>query len=300
VSTRRAKNHGTRQPARNRFVWVGALFALVLMVTVFAINWEYYGLDRVQRPEHGSHQWLRPSGRVGLPLGISAAALFLLNIGYLIRKRLVRISFLGPVRWWMNVHVLTGFAGAGLVLFHSSLAPSSVLGTLALVSMEITIFTGVVGRVIYIRVPRSKEGRELEFAQVQEALAVYRDSMEQCGIHAEWLNPDMTSHRERQAGLLTLFLSLIVGGRERRREYRSLKKKIMASENLHASVAHVLPLAKAYSIHSQWFSRYYDLRGLIATWRFFHRWLAVLMLCVVAGHIVVAIRYGELGFGGGR
>jgi hypothetical protein len=286
-----------RPGARNRLVWTGGLLAALLVIAFFAVHWEYYGLDRVHRPEHGLHPWLRSSGRIGLPFGIGASVLFVMNLGYLVRKRLVRWTFLGALRRWMELHVLTGFLGGGLVLIHSSLAPSSALGTLALVSMAVTLCTGIVGRMIYVRVPRSKEGRELEFAQVKEALAGYRAELERGGVRLAWLESGEPAKRKAHAGLVLLFRSLAAGMAEHRREYRRLKETITASETLRPAAADLLPLAKAYAMHAQWFSRYSDLRALIATWRFFHRWMAVLMLCVVACHIVVAVWFGMLGIG---
>ncbi|MDF1798306.1 MAG: hypothetical protein P1V81_03950, partial [Planctomycetota bacterium] len=35
-----------------------------------------------------------------------------------------------------------------------------------------------------------------------------------------------------------------------------------------------------------------DLRGLLASWRYLHRWTALLMVLLVAAHIYTAIRYG--------
>ena len=37
--------------------------------------------------------------------------------------------------------------------------------------------------------------------------------------------------------------------------------------------------------------------GLIASWRYFHRWVALLMVALVVIHIVTALQYGSM-FGG--
>ena len=38
-----------------------------------------------------------------------------------------------------------------------------------------------------------------------------------------------------------------------------------------------------------------DLRGILATWRYFHRWVALLVVLLVVVHIVTAMRYANLG-----
>ena len=41
---------------------------------------------------------------------------------------------------------------------------------------------------------------------------------------------------------------------------------------------------------------YDDLRGLLSTWRWMHRWLALLLLALTAVHVVAALRFGGVDF----
>ncbi|RKX46969.1 MAG: hypothetical protein DRP64_02390 [Verrucomicrobia bacterium] len=284
---------------RTPTLWIAGTLVFIGYALLLGLHWDYYGLPRPQRPLHDAHSWLRSSGRVGLPVGVFALALFILNLGYLVRKRLVRWAFLGPLRRWMDIHVLTGIIGAGLVAFHSAMAPSSALGSLALFALIITVVTGMVGRTIYIRVPRSLEGRELEFNQVQEELKVFRTQLELAGVQADWLQREMPKTQVNRTGLVGCFLAMVLGDRQRRSDYRRLKQQILGLPKLKSTASKILPAARAYCTHWQWLVRYNELRSLIASWRFFHRWLAILMLCVVVCHVVVALWFGQLGFGGG-
>jgi hypothetical protein len=40
-----------------------------------------------------------------------------------------------------------------------------------------------------------------------------------------------------------------------------------------------------------------EVRGLLASWRWLHRWLALLLLLLTAVHVAVAFRYGQVDFG---
>jgi hypothetical protein len=280
-------------------LWSAGSMALVAFVALLAMHWDYYGSARLERPFHDAHDQLRSSGKAGLPMGIWATALFVLNLGYLVRKRLIQVAVLGPLRMWMDAHVLTGLIGGGLVVFHSALAPSSALGTLALLAMSITVLTGIVGRTIYTRVPRSVEGRELEFSQVREELESCRQLLELAGVNAEWMDRSMPQPRLHRTGLAGCFWAMAVGDLQRRRDYHRLRTHILATPELKPAIRKVLPLARDYCKHWQWLIRYHELRNLISSWRFFHRWLAILMLCVVVCHIVVAIRFGNLALWGG-
>jgi dihydropyrimidine dehydrogenase (NAD+) subunit PreT len=281
------------------FVWTVGILALTSVMLVLIRHWDYYGLPRLQRPLHAIHYLLRPSGFVGLLLGIVATVVFVLNLGYLVRKQLIKMSWLGSLRTWMDAHVLTGLLGMGLIALHSAMAPSSALGILAIVAMAITVLTGVVGRTIYIQVPRSLEGRELELEQVRNQLDACRNQLQQAGVQADWLDLARPQRRTHQTSLVGCFLAMAVGDHQRRQDYRRLKRQVLGSPALRPARRQILPLAKAFCIHWQWLIRYQELLSLIASWRFFHRWLAVLMFCVVICHIVLAIRFGELVLWGG-
>jgi hypothetical protein len=281
------------------FIWTVAITVLVATVAVLAWHWDYYGLARPQRPLHDDHSTLRPSGTVGLSSGIIGMVLFVLNLGYLVRRQLVTVPGLGSLRSWMDAHVLTGLTGACLIALHSAMAPASALGTLAVVAMTVTVATGIIGRTIYMQIPRSLEGRELELGQVQDQLNVYRTQLEQSEVRVDWLHPGPRPHTvEREKGLIDCFRAMIMGDRQRRQDYQRLRQRVLGSAQLRPLAKDILPLAKAFCIHWQWLTRYRQLCRLIASWRFFHRWLAVAMFCAVLGHIVVALWFGDvLAFG---
>ena len=43
-------------------------------------------------------------------------------------------------------------------------------------------------------------------------------------------------------------------------------------------------------------AHYEEVRGLLSTWRWLHRWLALLLLLLTVVHVVVAVRYGAVDF----
>jgi len=276
------------------------LLAIGLAAIVVALGRDYYSLPRAERPFHIYHELLRPSGRAGLTFGAFGTALFVLNLGYLIRKRLINVGWLGSLRTWMSFHVVTGIIGGALIPLHAALAPSSALGVLALVALTITVASGIIVRYLYSKVPRSLEGRELEIGQVRERLQAERHQLEEIGVSAEWLRPQTPS--EGSEGLRSMparFLAILSGDHQSRRDYRRLRRAILASPELRVSARHILPLARAFCRHQHWLARYHELRHLLASWRFFHRWLAIVLLAVVAFHIGVALRFGDLPIMGG-
>lgn len=277
------------------FICTVMVTALMATVVILAWHWDYYGLAHLQRPFHDDHNILRSSGSVGLPLGIVATVFFILNLGYIVRKQLLTVPRLGSLRSWMDAHVLTGLIGASLIALHSAMAPTSTLGKFAVAAMIVTVVTGIIGRTIYIQIPRSLEGQELELVQVQDQLNRYRRLLEQGGIQLDYLDTCPKPYAGKQEkSLIHCFWAMIIGDRQRRQNYRLLKQRVMGSAKLRPVAKDVLPLAKAFCIRWQWLTRYYELCGLIASWRFFHKWLAVVMFIAVFCHIVMAIWFGDI------
>ncbi len=285
----------SRRVIRLSFSLAAGLLAVGLATAVAALGRDYYSLPLAERPFHVYHGLLHPSGRAGLTFGAFATALFVLNLGYLIRKRLIHVRWLGPLRTWMSFHVVTGIVGGALIPLHAAFAPSSALGVLALIALAITVASGVIGRYLYSKVPRSLEGRELEIEQVRERLRAERHQLEEIGVSTEWLHPQTQPEgNDRPRSMPARFMAVFSGDRQSRRDYRWLRRAILASPELRDSARHILPLARAFCRHQHWLTRYHELRNLLASWRFFHRWLAIVMLAVVAFHIGLAIRFGDL------
>lgn len=271
------------------FVCLGTVLLFVLS------HWGYYQLPIEVRIFHPQNADLRSSGHMGLRFGIVGLLLMILNLGYLARKNLEFLSRWGALRSWMAFHVFTGLVGPALILLHSSFLLRSALGTLSFIAMWVVVVAGLLGRFIYARVPRSLEGRELELQEVRRRLQRYFQELEKLGIGASLLQSSKDGIPEGPSGgVLSALQCIFTPNRQMRREYYELRKAVLSSESLRASAHQILPLASRVYRERQWLKRYAELRSLMGAWRFLHRWLAIVMLLVVAFHVVMAVKFGNL------
>jgi hypothetical protein len=247
---------------------------------------DYYALSDPERPRHDDHARLRSSGAVGLGAGLAGTGAFLLNLAYLLRKRLARATRLGSLRAWMGFHVATGLLGATLILLHGAFLPKSALGVLASAALAIVVATGLIGRYLYGLVPRSLSGRELEREELRKRLDENRARLIEAGFDAAILERSIIDPALARRGALARVGRVIAGDRETRRAFARLRQHLKSDD--------LLPLARRYARDEQWLARYAEARALLGGWRFLHRWLAVAMLCIVAFHIYVAIRFGGI------
>ena len=125
----------------------------------------YYRLPAVQRVRDPLHAWLRPSGYVGQTAGILGVLIFLFLWLYPLRKKVKALAWTGSVGRWLDVHVASALCLPLLVAIHASWKFEGLIG-LGYASMLVVCLSGIVGRYLYARIPRSRNGVELTREEV--------------------------------------------------------------------------------------------------------------------------------------
>ena len=282
------------------YIYVACCSAVLLSVLLY-VGWNYYRSPLLLRHFHHLHSLLRPSGYIGLPLGILGTALILVSLLYLVRKHRASWRSRGSLAHWMGFHIFTGLLGPIFVVFHAAFVPYSAFGILASASMAVVLCTGILGKFIYVRCPRSLEGRELEFEVVRRRLVVYRQKLIGLGINPKIIDLDARSAgRRRNPWLITAIVRVLLGDRERKRELKRFLENVANNADLRARAHRILPLVRRLCRERQWLVRYAELRKIMGAWRFFHRWLAIIMLVAVFFHVFLGVRFGELWIFGGH
>lgn len=264
---------------RGGFGGAAVIVFLAIAVGVY-IGADYYHLPARERLHHAQHAILRSSGTVGLACGIAGTVLFLVNLSYILRKHLLSIPWLGTLCAWMGMHLVSGLLGAVLILFHSSFLPRSALGILALSGLGIVILTGLLGRYLYALVPHASDGHEMEAPELRAHILSLRRELDALGVSTALLDEGTTAGG-----------SILAGARAARSDLRRLK---VALRGRRADAKRILPIARAFCRDRRRLARLAELRSLLGSWRFFHRWLAIVMLVLATFHIAIALRFGDL------
>ncbi len=273
----------------------GALAALAFVL------WHagYYFAAPAVRATDPAHATLRPDHSLGLWFGIAAAGAVLANLAYLLRRQ----QWLG-VRWgqlatWMDLHVTTGVAAVLLALLHAAMAPRATLGGYAFWSLVVLLVTGAIGRWFYAWLPRQANGRELELGAIRARLAA--DAPADGGDFAQQAQARVLALIERRQWRSTWFgrVLALVGlqwdlwrtlgalrrlGRDVGAGPDEVAQALVTTREAHAAAVAVAHLE--------------DLRAMLGTWRWLHRWLALLMTLLLVAHVVIAIAHGVFRGGG--
>jgi hypothetical protein len=152
--------------------------AIILLLALAVYGFDYYTLDAVQRPLSAKHALLKPSGVIGVKLGMLGLFMFLAIFVYPIRKRWPWLAKQGNARHWLDIHVMLGLSAPLIVAFHASFKFRGVAG-MAFWIMAAVALSGVVGRYLYGQIPRSLSAAEMSFKESQELQAQYTQQLSQ-------------------------------------------------------------------------------------------------------------------------
>jgi len=148
-------------------VFLAWMLALAAVLVIAGYGWNYYTLSVAQRPFSPKHQLLRPSGTIGIKLGMVGVLMFFLIYLYPLRKKWGWLSRMGNSRHWLDFHVVLGTAAPIIIAFHSSFKFGNIAG-MAFYSMLMVTLSGFVGRYLYAHIPRGLSAAELSMKEIQD------------------------------------------------------------------------------------------------------------------------------------
>jgi len=158
-------------------IYVGLFLIVGISVTILlGINgYQYYTTPLEERFFSPDHIMLKPSGAWGHGFGIIGTLMMIVGVGvYMIRKRYRKFFNLGYLKHWLEFHIFLCTVGPVLILYHTAFKFGGIV-SVSFWSMVLVVLSGVVGRFIYLQIPRTIQGQELsinELNSMKEYLAL--------------------------------------------------------------------------------------------------------------------------------
>ncbi len=271
------------------------LLASLFTLAFYLMHAEYYDAPLTTRVDMSEHDWLRSSRGIGLVFGLAAAACMIANLVYLLRRAHWFPLNFGSLKVWMTSHVGTGLLAFLAAWAHSTFAPESTVAGHAFLGLGALVATGAIGRYFYSYVPRATNGRELALEEAMQEMQ--RHSQEWTRLHREF--GEIARHRISELlettrwrrGFWGSLMGLLGSKRRLRKTLRELCREAQRADVDHLAVASVLQFARKVYQTSLSTSHFDDLNRLLGSWRYFHRWLAFLVLLLVVVHVVTSLRF---------
>jgi hypothetical protein len=262
----------------------------------------YYGAPPVEQVRDPLHPWLRPSGYVGQSAGIAALCIFLFLWLYPLRKRVRWLHWTGALSAWLDVHVATALVLPLLAAVHAGWRFDGLIG-LGFWAMIVVCLSGIVGRYLYVHIPRSAAGIELT---VQEATAERARLLADIA-HAARLPAAQVEHLLRcdptpcrGHGVLRTARQMLRDEAQRWRASAALRRICASNPQRHRlnrrALRRLLRLARREMALTQQVRMLGATHHLFRLWHLAHRPFALAALAAVVVHVGVAVAMGMTWF----
>jgi hypothetical protein len=288
-------------PLRERPRGRGALFLFVTVLGVLCVlGAPYYAGTQGERVRSPLHPWFKPAGYVGQSAGLLALAIFLFLWLYPLRKKFRWLAFTGTIAKWLNVHVLAALGLPLLVAIHAAWRFRGLIG-LGFWSMMIVWASGIVGRYIYARIPRSRAGVELTIEEIAAQRKVIIDDItRRSGLDANLVETTLAAGRPApgvRRGVIGTLWSMVTDDLARRRAARALHRLWRSRGRTRRKqdrrmIGEVMKLARREMALAQQARMLDATHAVFRYWHVLHRPVAVASLVAVLVHVAVVVALG--------
>jgi hypothetical protein len=263
----------------------------VVAVTVYLVytGYAYYALPIAERFYDPHHNWFKPSGAFGHGLGIVGTLMILFGVVFYIARK--RYNFLGKLirlKYLLEFHIFLCVLGPILILFHTAFKFGGIV-SVAFWSMVAVVLSGVIGRFVYIQIPRTIEGRELTLNEVKN---VKEDLSRELRNRVGGIDDDMVRI------ILSFTSGSIVKGSflsryfENRKSIATIRKRLKQKKVGSKQRKFVIRLVKEELSLSGKIRRLQTMQKLFKYWHVAHLPFALIMLIILIIHVAVTLSFG--------
>ncbi|HYC60057.1 MAG TPA: hypothetical protein VEK79_10890 [Thermoanaerobaculia bacterium] len=246
------------------------LIAFAALAHYLSEGWSYYRTPLIERPHHPQFWSLKPGGTLGQAFGSTGAALMTIMLLYSVRKRVKPLRKAGPLSIWLDFHIFCGVIGPLLIVLHSSFKVQGLVA-LSFWSMIAVALSGVVGRYLYLQIPRTRAGDERTLSDVEQESRALSTRLRELGMTDEQL-------RELDA----------IAAIQSRWTRRS---RLRAFERVHGGRQLVNVIERKAQLQRR-ILRWHRLQEVFHHWHVFHKPFAIVMYLFLIVHIVVVTMTG--------
>lgn len=267
-------------------------FVLFVLLTYW--GYSYYATSVEDRPFHDAHTMLKPSGPMGHGLGIIGTLLILIGVfSYIGRKKKKFLPRVGALKYWLEFHIFLCSIGPLMILFHTAFKFGGIV-SISFWSMVAVVLSGVIGRFIYIQIPRTIQGRELSLNEIKDM----RDALSQelrekysldDAVYNNLIEATQRKFEYADQPLLTRMMKRPAYNRGIRSSVRaSLKQTNLSTKDKKG----VMRLVENEMTINARISRLQTMQTLFKYWHVAHLPFALIMLVIMVIHVAITITFG--------
>ncbi len=253
-------------------------FTLWLTLQLAFDGFDFYSTPLEERFYHPQYKLLHAAGFWGHGFGIIGTLLITIGVfGYIYAKKTLKFEKWVRLKYLLEFHIFLCTVGPILILYHTTFKFGGIV-SIGFWSMVLVVASGVVGRYIYIQIPRSLNGKSLGLKEIEAHLQQLLQQIKEAlrGNSSEGystLNLSLESISNSEG--LSQLKAEIKSNFSNKKERNMLLATISKLQRLQRQLKHLEKMQK-------WF----------AYWHVFHKPFAIIMLVIVIVHIVVTLLMG--------
>lgn len=280
--------------AHKIFISILVVVVFITFVVILSKGISYYRTGTEERFYHPDHSLLKPSGFLGHGMGILGSLFMIIGVGtYMARKRYRFLSRMGLLKHWLEFHIFLCTLGPVLVLFHTAFKFGGLVA-ISFWSMVAVFLSGIIGRFIYIQIPRTIEGRELSLNEVRGM------KTDVAGILKNSYNMDDESYdtiadsikKKIELYHRNAFVRYLRKFSEDSKSIKSVKVVLKRNKLPKAEQKKILDLVKEDINLNRKIERLDTMQNLFKYWHVAHFPFALVMLIIMIIHVAVTIVFG--------
>jgi hypothetical protein len=280
--------------AHTNFIIILAVIVIAAFATISYYGFSYYLIPVEERFFHVNHMMLKPSGVWGHGFGIIGSLLMIIGVFfYMARKRFRAFTRMGLLKHWLEIHIFLCSLGPILVLFHTTFKFGGLVA-ISFWSMVAVFLSGIIGRFIYIQIPRTIEGRELSLNEVRAMKSNIGDQIQKMVALDEDSYNIIVDSTKKKVELFhkNFFVRYIRKYSDDMKTIRKVKTVLRHNKITKSQRKQVLGLVKSDISLNRRIDSLVTMQNFFKYWHVVHLPFALVMLIIMVIHIVVTIVFG--------
>ena len=250
----------------------------------------YYRMSAEERAYSELHEVFAPTGAVGHTLGYAGTLLIVAGVTmYSLRKRLSVLQGVGLLPTWLSVHIFMCSLGAYLVVLHTSMRLRG-LAAVAFWAMIVAVVSGVIGRYLYVRIPRARDGHERTLGETRARVTELTAELKESNTLAQRLELAVGAPFAPPSSTLLALVSTPLADLRRHAALRRARRALKGVDR--ATRSALLGLVDERLRLEQQIAFLRPVQRVLRYWHVLHIPIALVMFIALALHITVAVLFG--------
>lgn len=279
-------------------IFLRLLYLISLLIYFYYLvdGLPYYQTALQDRPQHEDYRNLRPAGFRSHGFGIIGSAMMLFMLVYSLRKRLKFMRRWGNLSHWLDIHIYCGVIGPLLIILHTSFKVQGLVAV-SFWSMVAVALSGVLGRYLYLQIPRNLQGDELSLKDINK----WQEEINTRIKEEFHLTEEMLTQLEKlisvdiseKRGVMAILFSIIYEDIRRPLKIRRIKREFAERFNIPPSqLQRFIIVTRRKTVFNRRIQLLNQVNRLFHYWHVFHKPFAIIMYLIMLVHVGIAVWLG--------